>query len=387
MIPFGHSVASDWPLPSDQLVSALADGVSALITGADGTTALLAAVEQRLQGARTRVLRVRPPLDLPDLMQQVSPADPARGGSGPEKGFEALTVTRPGCDRITLLVEDAHLVPRETLRYIELALRAGPHLQVVLAGQPGLLEICGLYGLPGLCQRLPLRIALPGSPPARPNPLALLAGQPLVAVRFPVPASPGSQVPRFRRRTPCALAASAALAAGLMLALWMPGVPPASAPTIGLVAPSAAPGASARAEGGADGALPAPDAALPSNGVAPPEVEVAWAPLEAAPDAERPPAPTEVTAPLFNAAPTIVAGQVHVPDLDPPSLPVAAGQTTPPLHPHLQLRPVTPRVERVSAEPAPSSQDDRRCRRIISRAQLGETPTDSDRTFLRNGCH
>ena len=57
-----------------------------------------------------------------------------------------------------------------------------------------------------------------------------------------------------------------------------------------------------------------------------------------------------------------------------------------PVLPHVPYRSTVIRPERVADRlPAPSG-DGQRCRSIILRLQLGETPTDGDRAYLRNGC-
>ena len=117
----------------DRLVAGLANGNSMLIVSPLSTAALLTAIEGLLR--RTRILRVAPPLALPAFMEQIAAnAGPDTGGL--EQGFNALTTLDATCDRIALIVEDAHLLPPETLRYIDLSFWSAPHLQVILAGQP-----------------------------------------------------------------------------------------------------------------------------------------------------------------------------------------------------------------------------------------------------------
>jgi len=156
--------------PADQLVTALMDGVSVLVLGLVGTAELLDVAAPRLADARTRVLRVHPPYSLPDFMDQVSPGSRSLGDAGLAQGFRILTVPDAPCERIALLVEDAHLMPHATLRYIELALRAGPNLHVAFAGHSEFANTLALHGFDELRKRLRLRLFLTGFPVAAPLP-------------------------------------------------------------------------------------------------------------------------------------------------------------------------------------------------------------------------
>ena len=167
---------------ADRLAEALADGGSALVTG-DASAALLLAVAARHPLlTQTRIFRVGPPLDLIAMLRQVT-ADDGPQDATLEEGFDLLTAPSAGCSRIVLLVEDAHLLPHATLRYIEFALRAGPHLQVVLAGRPGIGEMLALDGFAGLRNRIPLHLALPDPVPefAPPSPEGPLTREPGLA--------------------------------------------------------------------------------------------------------------------------------------------------------------------------------------------------------------
>ena len=84
---------------------------------------------------RTRILRIRPPLDLPSVMDQLAAAHQVLGGMEVEQGLGFLTVPDATCDQIILMVEDAVSLSEPALRYIERAVRMGPHLQVVFAGR------------------------------------------------------------------------------------------------------------------------------------------------------------------------------------------------------------------------------------------------------------
>ncbi len=208
-------VDEDLQSPEVQVAAALTASASALVTGPDGTgAALLRVVAAQLASSRTRVLRIGPPLDLPGFLDQVARTGGAAGDTGLEQGFAALTDPGPSCDRIALLVEDAHLMPDATLRYIEFALHAGPHLCVAFAGQPGIADTLGLPGYAGLRRRLSLRLALPPAQAA--TAMAALPAAPAAAL--PVDAAPV----RRRRRSVMVWRelAGAALAAGVAVLLW-----------------------------------------------------------------------------------------------------------------------------------------------------------------------
>jgi hypothetical protein len=216
-VPVPHDAENLHP-PEVQLAAALLAGTSALVTGPDGTgAALLRAVAAHLASSRIRVLRVGPPLDLPGFLDQVTRAGGAAGDTVLEQGFAALTDLGPSCDRIALLVEDAHLVPDATLRYIEFALHAGPHLCIAFAGQPGIAGTLGLPGYAGLRKRLSLRLVLPS-----PQPVAPMAAPPAAAAA----ASPANTMPVRRRAIRVwRELAGAALAAGIAVLLWTHLVP------------------------------------------------------------------------------------------------------------------------------------------------------------------
>ncbi len=133
-----------------------AGGVSALITGQAGTMALLVRT-------RTRILRVRPPLDLPSVMDQLAAAHQVLGGMEVEQGLGFLTAPDATCDQIVLVVEDATSLPEATLRYIEQAVRVGPHLQVVFAGRTEATSLPALEDFNELRERL-LLSPVPSTP-------------------------------------------------------------------------------------------------------------------------------------------------------------------------------------------------------------------------------
>lgn len=215
-IPLLHGAEDPRSLEA-QVAAALMADTSALITGPDRTgAALLRVVAAHLAPTRTRVLRIGPPLDLPGFLDQAARIGGAAGDTRLEQGFAALTDPGPSCDRIALLIEDAHLMPDATLRYIEFALHAGPHLCVAFAGQPGIADTLGLPGYAGLRRRLSLRLVLPP-----PQPVAPVTAPPFAPTAVPANAAP------VRRRAVMAWRelAGATLAAGVAVLLWTHLVP------------------------------------------------------------------------------------------------------------------------------------------------------------------
>jgi len=146
-----------------------------LLTSANGA-AVLAGIAATLATRRTRVLRVSPPLDLRGFMEQVGRTGQAAGDDDVERGFNALTILDPSCDRIVLLVDDAHLLPHTTLFYLQFVLRADPPLYLAFAGCPEIAETLALEGFAGLRGRFTLQLAMPEPFPA-PAGSALQAGQ------------------------------------------------------------------------------------------------------------------------------------------------------------------------------------------------------------------
>ena len=192
-----------------EVIAHLNGGGSVLLTGTDGAPAVLAVVAETLAKGRTRVLQVRPPLDLGAVMEQVGRIGNAPGDDDVERGFNALTTVDPSCDRIVLLVEDAHLLQHPTLFYLQFVLRAEPPLQLVFAGSPGVADALALEGFAGLRGRFSLRLTM----------------------SVPSPGTPGSatrqgRYGRLRRVLAQVLARSAAYAG-----LWSTRVRPASAVT------------------------------------------------------------------------------------------------------------------------------------------------------------
>lgn len=151
-----------------KLVTHLTGGGSLLLTGTDGTAATMAAAAGLLDKGRTRVLRVRPPLDLQGFMEQVGRPSHILGDTDIERGFNALTSPDTTCDGIVLLVEDAHLLPQTTLFYLQFILRAGPPLRLAFAGSAGIADTLALEGFAGLRAHFSLHLTMTAPSAGRP---------------------------------------------------------------------------------------------------------------------------------------------------------------------------------------------------------------------------
>ena len=153
--------------------------------------------------------------------------------------------------------------------------------------------------------------------------------------------------------------------------------PPAPEPSAAVATEPAAPTAELPAAPAAE-----PSAVPPERGEAPaPEADLAELPAPRpappAPDAA-PPAPEPAIAAKPPAPP-----QPHGTLTVTTALPAQGGvrRAAPPVAvPQAAAPPARP------AEDRPSLADEKRCRTIVFRAQLGKDPSDADKQFLRNGC-
>ncbi len=368
---FSQSSVADCPSSGRKLVAAIMSGGSALVTGPVGAAELLGVLAHSLAATRTRVVRVRPPLDLPDFMEQVAPASAAAGDVRLVQGFNTLTTPDSACDRIVLLVEDAHLLPQATLRYIEFALRAGPHLQVAFAGRSEIVDVLALDGFAGLRRQLSLHLTLPE--------------------RLPAPAPAFATVPTAaptldkRQAWRLVVLGGVTFAVGFGLVAWL-GHSTQEQPSMAAAKAQVTPATS--------------DTPLPPTLTTPdldpiPEPGPLPAPAE--------PQPTVVTQDVgVDPQPGLPTATIIEPPAEPgplaaslvpepareaqPAFVVAVPAPLSPRQPKAQPEPPSSRSERVAARPPLPRQDERRCRGIIQRVQLGENPSDADRTFLRNGC-
>ncbi len=162
-----------------QLAAAMKRGASALIASPAATSSLLDEAAALLGASRTRVLHVRPPYNLTSFMQQIAPSASEEDGSLLDSAYDTLTVLDPSCDRIALLAENAHLMPKVTLRYIESLVCKRAQLCVALAGKPELAEALAADDLSDLREELSLHLALTESAPAASLPVA--APRPMTA--------------------------------------------------------------------------------------------------------------------------------------------------------------------------------------------------------------
>jgi len=130
-------------------VAGLLDGVlgsfgSVVLSGAAGAgkTVVLNAAAADLAAGSGRVIRVAAsatgPLELRDFIAQVAglPGVKSLTEEAVGQAFEALTTTGGKRARIVLIVDGAEALALETLRYIQLACKLQPLLQVVLSGRP-----------------------------------------------------------------------------------------------------------------------------------------------------------------------------------------------------------------------------------------------------------
>ena len=120
------------------------DALTVLVGAAGaGKTTVLDRVAAELAGRPVRVVRVSGAvpggLGLAGLVEQVGrQAGPhATPDEQRERAFEVLTELDDGAERIALLVDDAHGLQPEALRYVQLACRSSPMLRAVLASLPG----------------------------------------------------------------------------------------------------------------------------------------------------------------------------------------------------------------------------------------------------------
>lgn len=149
-----------------------------------------------------------------------------------------------------------------------------------------------------------------------------------------------------------------------------------------------------------------------SSAIVSAEPPVAAAPERMVETTQEPQAPAEAALPVPETGPTLAQATepaVQVPDTAPPlpettdaagsaadagppapplpSLPAALSLppiVSPPVH--QRARPETPRPAVAVAVPPTRLADERRCRDIVLKAQLGKDPSDTDKRFLRSGC-
>ncbi len=412
------------------------DGCMSVIDrGGVGTAALLDQTERELSSRGVRCVRAYGTplggLALRGLIAQIvgQPDPGALTDNDLKAGFLTLTKPGEGYGLVALLVADAHNLLPSAIRYIQLACRSSPtRLRVLLAGQAGLVatlaseEFAQLHRVTQVLETpKPAGATLPGRVPPLPNP----------------------SMPAARRggAWPLARLGMGALIVPIVGGIWWRHLPASPVPAINAgvlaqdvppVQPVAAEPAAAVAEAAKETAPSEPDPALEAN---PPAEDAAVA---AEPDAATP----DVTG--LNAAPAALAsdappsseapGDLAALNTEPPATaaperaeaPTAAAKAAaiaapeaatpapdavpppPPPQPHGTLT-VTAALTEASqaaqrtraaaqkvqapappartAEDRPNLNDQRRCRDIVLRAQLGKDPSDADTQFLRSGCH
>lgn len=410
--------------------------VGVISRAAAGTAALLDQTAQELSGRGIRCVRVQGPaaggLASRGLIAQIvaRPHPGALTDADLKAGFRALTEPGEGFRRVALLVSEAHSLLPSALRYVQLARQASPaKLCVVLAGKPGL--AAALEGE----DFIPLRSAVHMVELSEPAGAGLFDQ----ASALPEPPAPraGGSSPLVR----LGLAAAIIPVVGLIWWRHLPAVPATTvpfqdAPRVPASAspPAAPPPAAASVERAGEPAVPEPSPpALPQAeaGFAPtPAPLVATVAVPEPPTAEAPESPEaaaeQSTGAAEPAAPAAqpLAAAVAEPPVAPPERGEVPAQATnsaapapnaglfpsepaiaakPPPHGTLTVTaalpaqgaarraapPVAvPQAAALPARPAedrPSPADEKRCRDIVFKAQLGD-PSDADRQFLRNGC-
>ncbi len=275
---------------------------------------------------------------------------------------------------------------------------SAPPVTAVLAEPETALSVAAVEPSPEPASAQPAPVGVAGSAEA---PDASIAAAQQAPIAAPLP-SPATEVePTF--------AAEAPAVAGIV-AVNAPDVPPASVPvsTPEAAAPPLGAPSYADAAGTADVPAPPEMAQAETPGILPgstPESDSGVAEAAAAPELHpampsEPPAaaPSQVDAPDPGMVAALTAEPAARPDSTAGILPPAAQLTVPmpaarqahaavlPVLPRAPYRSTVIRPERVADRlPAPSG-DGQRCRSIVLRLQLGETPTDGDRAYLRNGC-
>ncbi len=257
-------------------------------------------------------------------------------------------------------------------------------------------------------------VASPEPVSAQPAPVGVadLAEAPDTSIAAAQQAPIAAPLPSPATEVEPTFAAEASAVAGVV-AVNAPDVPPASVPVSTPEAAAPPPGAPsyAAAAGTADVPTLPETAHAETSGILPgsaPEPDSEVAEAAAAPELH-PATPSELPAAAPSQVeasdPGMVAALTAEPAARPDTranpaaeLPPAAQLTVPmpaarqshaavlPVLPRAPYRSTVIRPERVADRlPAPSG-DGQRCRSINLRLQLGETPTDGDRAYLRNGC-
>lgn len=197
-------------------------GDATLIAEGDAGDVLLDLVADCLSGQRLRILRTAEAL--PSRLAAHTPSATAGvpDDEALSRSFQALTALDPACDRIVLLVGDAHALQLPALRYIQFASRAGAHLQLVFCGTRAVFDLLNIEEFAWLRTRLMAGLVLtlaapvPEAPDAPPPPAPDDPEAEAWAGENAVPFSSARRpaIPDARRSRPLLLGALALLGLG-----------------------------------------------------------------------------------------------------------------------------------------------------------------------------
>ena len=144
----------------------LCGGDATLIAEGNAAWVLLDLAADCLSGRRIRVLRATDVLPSRSAMPMLSAHAAGRTKAGvPDdealsRSFQALTVLDPSCDRIVLLVGDAHALSHSALRYIQFVSRSAAHLRLVFCGTQAFFDLLSIEEFTWLRSRLGAGLAL-----------------------------------------------------------------------------------------------------------------------------------------------------------------------------------------------------------------------------------
>ena len=198
----------------------LRGGDATLIAEGDAARVLLDLAADCLSGRRIRVLQAA------DVLPSRSAASmPSAHATGQKAGvpddetlsrsFQALTVLDPSCDRIVLLVGDAHTLLHPALRYIQFASRSAAHLQLVFCGTRAFFDLLSIEEFTWLRVRMGAGLALTLAAPIPEDwdaPLPSVPDGPAAWAEEAAPPRPDARRPAVSASTRSISRASAAVA-------------------------------------------------------------------------------------------------------------------------------------------------------------------------------
>ena len=189
-----------------------------------GRTAALDRAAAELAATRVHVIRVAAPasgsFNLPALVAQIAgQADPAALSDGDvELAFQALTEPDEGCPWIALLVDDAECLQPPALRYLQFTCRSVPELRLVLAGEPGFLELLDGDEFAPLRERLTRAPPRPAAPVEQSSSAEAPPPEPALVEAVPVEAVPAAAA--ARRPVALWMLIAIAMLASVGLGVW-----------------------------------------------------------------------------------------------------------------------------------------------------------------------